>query len=80
MQTIMSTLNPNQILQFLGKNNPQINQMMQVVQNSQNPMAMLKNQYGSNPAFQQALKIAEGKDPEQLKTFVNNMLNNNIQQ
>ena len=75
----MSTLNPNQILQFLGRNNPQISQIMQVVQNSSNPIAILQNQYGNNPIFQQALKIAEGKNTEQLKTFVNNMLNNNIQ-
>ena len=71
--------NPNQMLQLLSKNNPQLNQMIQTIQNSKNPIQVLQNQYGNNPAFQQAMKIAEGKSTEEIKTFINNMLNNNIQ-
>jgi hypothetical protein len=54
--------------------------MMSILQNNKNPMQILQNQFGNNPTFQQALKIAEGKDSNQLKSFVNNILNNNIQQ
>lgn len=67
------------MLQLLSRNNPQLNQMMQLVQNSKNPIQALQNQYGNNPAFQQAMKVAEGKSPEEIQQFVNNMLNNTIQ-
>lgn len=82
LQMLMSMGNPNQMLQLLSKNNPQLNQMMQVLQNNNpsNALNVLKSQYGNNPAFQQALKIAEGKKPEELQEFVNNMLNNKIQE
>lgn len=66
------------MLQLLSKNNPQLNQMLQTIQNSKNPMQILQNQFGNNPAFQQAMKVAEGKSPEELQQFVSNMLNNNI--
>ena len=78
MQILMGLGNPNQLLQLLSKNNPQLNQMIQTVQNSKNPMQILQNQFGNNPAFQQAMKVAEGKSSEELQQFVNNMLNNNI--
>lgn len=67
------------MLQLLSKNNPQLNQMLQIVQNNQNPMQVLQSKYGDNPAFQQAMKIAEGKSPEEIQQFINNMLNNTIQ-
>lgn len=79
MQILMSLGNPNQMIQLLSKSNPQLNQMIQTIQNSKNPMQILQNQYGNNPAFQQAMKIAEGKSPEEIKNFINNILNNNIQ-
>lgn len=66
------------MLQALSKNNPQLNQMIYMIQNSQNPMQILQSQYGNNPAFQQAMKVAQGKSPEEIKNFINNMLNNNI--
>lgn len=66
------------MLQLMSKNNPQLNQMLQTIKNSKDPMQILKIQYGKNPAFQQAMKVAEGKSPEELKQFVNNLLNNNI--
>lgn len=80
LQMLTSMGNPNQIIQFLAKSNPQVSQMMSILQNNKNPMQILQNQFGNNPTFQQALKIAEGKDSNQLKSFVNNILNNNIQQ
>lgn len=70
--------NPSQMLQLLSKNNPQLNQMLQTIQNSKNPMQILQNQFGNNLAFQQAMKVAEGKSPEELQQFVSNILNNNI--
>lgn len=66
------------MLQLLSKNNPQLNQMLQTIQNSKNPMQILQNQFGNNLAFQQAMKVAEGKSPEELQQFVSNILNNNI--
>lgn len=66
------------MLQVLSKNNPQLNQILQVIQNNKNPMQILQNQYGNNPAFQQAMKVANGKSPEEIQQFVSNMLNNNI--
>ena len=80
LQMLTSMGNPNQIIQFLAKSNPQVSQMMSILQNNKNPMQILQNQFGNNQTFQQALKIAEGKDSNQLKSFVNNILNNNIQQ
>lgn len=79
MQILMGLGNPNQMLQLLSKNNPQLNQMLQIVQNNQNPMQVLQSKYGDNPAFQQAMKVAEGKSPEEIQQFINNMLNNTIQ-
>ena len=52
--------------------------LIQTLQNSANPMAILQQKFGNNPAFQQAMKVANGKSPEEIQQFVSNMLNNNI--
>ena len=70
--------NPQAILQNLVNNNPQIGQIMSLLQNSQNPMITLNQISQQNPAMAQALKIAQGKTPQEIQTFIKNMSNQNI--
>lgn len=39
----------------------------------QNPQQGMEQMFGSNPVFQQARKMAEGKSPEQMKETVLNL-------
>lgn len=54
--------NPMQIMQLFGQ-----------LKNNQNPMGMLQNMFGNNPMLNTAMKMAQGKDPEQLHMIVENL-------
>ncbi len=45
----------------------------QMAQAGKNPMGVLQNAMGSNPQLAQAMKMIEGKSPEQLRTIATNM-------
>lgn len=65
----------NMMNNMVGKvmqNNP-IMAIINVARNGGNPMDMLKQLAPQNPQVAQAMKMMEGKSPEQLKTMVNNM-------
>lgn len=65
----------NMMNNMVGKvmqNNP-IMAIINVARNGGNPMDMLKQLAPQNPQVAQAMKMMEGKSPQQLKTMVNNM-------
>lgn len=51
----------------------QINPMLGMLQNAQNPMAMLQQQFGNDPAFQKAMETVKGKSPQEIEQFAKNM-------
>lgn len=51
----------------------QLMQMWQMMQGNPNPMAMLQQMLGNNPAFANAQRIAQGKSQQQLEMIVRNM-------
>lgn len=48
-------------------------QMLQMLQSSNNPMALMQNMLGGNPLFQRAMQMGQGKSPEQLQQVVKNL-------
>ena len=48
-------------------------QLIGMLQNSQNPMALLHQVLGNNPQFRQVMQIAQGKSPQQLEQYVRNL-------
>lgn len=55
--------NPNSMMQ----------QMFNMFSQAQNPMAMMNQMMGNNPFFQQAVRMAEGKTPVQMKEIISNV-------
>lgn len=54
---------------------PQLQQyqpLIQTLQNSANPMAILQQKFGNNPAFQKAMKAVQGKNPQEIEQYVKN--------
>ena len=52
-------------------NNPM--QIMGMLKNSQNPMALMQQMFGNNPQFNQIMQIAQGKSPQELEQYVRNL-------
>lgn len=52
---------------------PQIMQMVNMVQNGGNPMALMQSMFGNNPAFNMAMNMAQGKSPQQIQQIVRNI-------
>lgn len=48
-------------------------QLVGMLQNANNPMALMQQVLGNNPQFQQVMKIAQGKSPQQLEQYVRNL-------
>lgn len=48
-------------------------QLMGMLQNSNNPMAVMQNMFGNDPIMQRAMQMAQGKSPEQLQQTVRNL-------
>ena len=46
---------------------------MAMLQNSQNPTAMIQQLFGAHPQFKQVMQIANGKSPQQLEQYVRNL-------
>lgn len=50
----------------------QMMQLMGMLQNSNNPMALMQSMFGNNPIMQRAMQMGQGKSPEELqKTALN---------
>lgn len=47
--------------------------LMQAARNGGNLMGMLQQMAGQNPAAAQAVKMLQGKSPEQIRSMVQNM-------
>lgn len=47
-------------------------QMIGTLKNAQNPMALLNQFAGQNPAIQKALEVAKGKSPQELNLYIAN--------
>lgn len=60
--------NPTQMM----ANNPII-QMMGMLQNSKNPMAVMQKLAGQNPQLQQIMNITQGKTPQQMQQMAENL-------
>lgn len=52
-------------------NNPL--QLIGMLRNAQNPMALMRQVLGSNPNFNQVMQLANGKNPQQLEQYVRNL-------
>lgn len=65
-------LNNNQ-MPFMpqGQNNPM--QLLQMLSNSQNPMAIMQQMFGNDPRFKQVLQIAGNKTPQELEQYTKNL-------
>ena len=48
-------------------------QIMQMLQNSQNPMGMIQNMANQNPMMARALQMGQGKDISQLQQTIRNV-------
>ncbi len=58
-------------MQMMG-NNP-IMQMMGMLQNSNNPRAVMEKLASQNPQLQQVMGLAQGKTPQQLQQMAENL-------
>ena len=47
--------------------------MMQMLQASQNPMALLQQKFGNDPMFGRALQMGQGKNEDELKATIRNL-------
>ena len=63
-------MNPLQLF-----NNPKIMQMLQVLSNSENPMAQMDVMFGNNPQYQNFKKELEGKNQEEIVQYYTNKFN-----
>lgn len=62
----------NGMIQKTMANNP-LMAILNAARNGGNPMALMQQMAKSNPQMAQAMKMIDGKSPEQLKTIVTNM-------
>lgn len=54
--------------------NPQVMQMLQVLSNSNNPIAQMDIMFGSNPKYKEFKKQIEGKSEKEIIQYYTNML------
>ena len=54
--------------------NPQIMQMLQVLSNSNNPIAQMDIMFGNNPKYKEFKKQFEGKSEKEIIQYYSNML------
>jgi len=52
-------------------NNPL--QLIGMLQNANNPLALMQQMFGNNPQFNQVMQIVQGKTPQQLEQYVRNL-------
>ena len=66
----MPQFSPQMLIQNM---NPQFAQIFQMLQGSQNPMALMQQMFGNNPNFQQVMRIAQGKSSQELEQYTRNL-------
>ena len=52
-------------------NNPL--QLMMMLRNSNNPMAMVQQLFGQHPHYSQIMSAIQGKNPQQMEQYVRNL-------
>ena len=52
-------------------NNPL--QLMMMLKNSNNPMAMVQQLFGQHPQYSQIMSAIQGKTPQQMEQYVRNL-------
>ena len=50
----------------------QFQPFIQMMQQSPNPMALMQQKFGNDPAFQKAVNSIRGKNPKEVEEFVKN--------
>lgn len=48
-------------------------QILNLLQNNANPMAMMNQMFGNNPIFQQVMQMTQGKNPMQIQQIIKNV-------
>lgn len=48
-------------------------QLLSLLQNNANPMAMMNQMFGNNPIFQQVMQMTQGKNPMQIQQIIKNV-------
>lgn len=48
-------------------------QILNLLQNNANPMAMMNQLFGNNPIFQQVMQMTQGKNPMQIQQIIKNV-------
>lgn len=48
-------------------------QILNLLQNNANPMAMMNQMFGNNPIFQQVMQMTQGKNPNQIQQIIKNV-------
>lgn len=48
-------------------------QLLQMMQRSNNPMMILQQTFGNNPMFGNAMRMVQGKNPDELEKIVRNL-------
>nr|DAE46879.1 MAG TPA: hypothetical protein [Caudoviricetes sp.] len=66
-------INPMTILQQLPAFK-QISPLLDSLQGAPNPMALLQQKFGNDPAFKKAMDTVQGKSPQEIEQFAKNML------
>lgn len=56
-------------------NNPM--QMLAMLQNNPNPIAMIQQMAGNDPVMQRTMQMVQGKSPEQIQQIIRNIANTN---
>ena len=52
-------------------------QILAMLQNNPNPMAMLQQMAGSDPVMQRTMQMIQGKSPEQIQQTIRNIAHTN---
>ena len=52
-------------------NNPM--QLMMMLKNSNNPMAVIQQLFGQHPQYSQIMSMIQGKTPQQMEQYVRNL-------
>lgn len=48
-------------------------QLINMLQNANNPMALLQQMLGNNPQYNQIMSMIQGKSPQEIEKYVRNL-------
>lgn len=48
-------------------------QMLNQLKSSPNPMSMMQQMFGNNPVFNNAMRMAQGKSPQEMQQLIRNI-------